>query len=84
MELIEAYMSESDDTNVEIEIGDTFYILWKSGDLENFVRNHTTIHDVIVPKAVLLIGWWKDEDKAIQKAIEYKQNLINDEQKHGL
>jgi hypothetical protein len=72
MEIIEAYMTESDDTSVDINIGDTFYILWSSGDLENFVRNNTTIHDIIVPNISNIMGWFKDEDKAIQKAIEYK------------
>jgi hypothetical protein len=72
MEIVEAFMSDSDDTSVDINIGDTFYILWSSGDLEDFVRNNTTIHDLIVPNASNIMGWFKDEDKAIQKAIEYK------------
>ena len=72
IEILGAFMSESDDTSVDIKIGDTFYILWNSGDLESFVRNDDTIHGFIVPNVSNIVGWWKDEDKAIQKAIEHK------------
>ena len=76
LEIVECYVSDSDYN--EINIGDSFFILWTFGDVEKHYRspNVDIFHNTILPRFSEYIGMYKNEDIAYQKMIEFKKNKL--------
>ena len=56
----------------EININDTFYILWTDNSVTTHTRdNHS--HEFVISNSSNIIGWYKDEDEVYAVALKHKK-----------